>query len=731
MREKRARSKVRGQDLPFLAFFVLFTAAALIGLLIGIGAAAASISKSFHESLHVRGLSSTFPGRLALGMADASHHSQPAGHLALDYLFSTFNLVLAGFLIWLRPRDRAARLLAIGMIGTAAVFNLQAASVYEAMPKTLLETTSFSGFRLVTGVSYVLALLLFPEGKLVPRWPRWGKTLLYLPALLGIGVVSFRIRDVQGSAGTVPIILFFGLFTPVSAVLSQAYRFRRSPTPEERAQSRLLFWALVPALIVGLFVLTQGVRSLLSPGLAGRPLQELPVFVFRVFQPVFALIPIALFVGILRYRLWNIDRVISRTLVYGALVGFITAVYVGVVVGLGRAVGARGNNLLLSITATGIVAFAFEPVKERLQRVANRLVYGRRATPYEVLSEFSERMAESYPTEELLTRMARILGEGTGASRAEVWLRIGSELRPTGMWPEEREAVPTPLPLSGDDLPSLDSSRAVPVRHQGELLGALTVTQPAGEELNPTEEKLLLDLASQAGLVLRNVALTAQLLERLEELKLSRQRLVAAQDEERRRLERDLHDGAQQQLVALKVKIATAEKIAESESSRITQMLAQLSQDTDAAVETLRDLARGIYPPLLQSDGLGAALRAHSRKVPIPVEVIGENLKRYPAQVEAAVYFCCLEALQNVAKSSKATVARVLLKDEDSQLAFHVEDDGIGFDVSAVKRGSGLQNMVDRVEALGGSLVLESQPGSGTKVIGRVPVTPAAQAPPG
>ncbi|HEY8953706.1 MAG TPA: sensor histidine kinase, partial [Candidatus Dormibacteraeota bacterium] len=280
-----------------------------------------------------------------------------------------------------------------------------------------------------------------------------------------------------------------------------------------------------------------------------------------------------------------------------------------------------------------------------------------------------------------------------------------------------------PSRVIGDALPEmLEADRAVEVRHQGELLGALTVTKRKGESLTPVEEKLLDDLASQAGLVLKNVGLTAELLARLEDLRASRQRLVAAQDEERRRLERNLHDGAQQNLVALKVKLGLVEMFAEKDPARAKQTLAELKVDTDEALETLRDLARGIYPPLLADRGLVAALESQARKATLPVEVDADGIGRYPQEVEAAVYFCCLEALQNVQKYSAAQNAVVRLDGSESGLTFEVTDDGQGFDGASVKRGAGLTNMTDRIDALGGRLEISSTPGRGTRVHGSLPV---------
>jgi signal transduction histidine kinase len=347
-----------------------------------------------------------------------------------------------------------------------------------------------------------------------------------------------------------------------------------------------------------------------------------------------------------------------------------------------------------------------------------------------VLSELSERLAEAPGTEDLLLRMAKVLAEGTGARAAEVWVRVGGELRCNAAWPatSRHDEVLLLSPADGE-LPLFPGNRAaVPVRHHGEILGALTVSKPEGESLTATEEKLLHDLASQAGLVLRNVGLTAELVARLEDLQASRQRIVAAGNEARKRLERNIHDGAQQQLVALMIRLNLVERVAAKESPKAAEMIAQLKTETQEALETLRDLARGIYPPMLASNGLAVALEGHVRKVQVPVEVRAVDVGRYDEETEAAVYFCCLEALQNVVKSAQASRVYIRLEGSLGSLFFQVEDDGCGFDTSSVERGAGLQNMIDRVEALGGALELVSAPGEGTRVSGTLPAEPRAEA---
>ena len=725
---KASRSATASRGRAPVALGVLFLGAfsfALLVLAMAALAAVASVNETLHASMHDWALSESLWGRAVLRMANASHATESGWQLTLDFGFSLVNLVLAGFLFWLRPRDRTAPLLAFGLVGTAAVFNLQAHLVYETVDANFIEALSHDGFTVTTALAYVFALILFPDGRPVPRWPAPVLVVAYSGLAGFITLLALRDPD----ARTASLVTVFGVVAPIAGVVSQAYRHQRPLDAIERQQSRLLFWALTPALAVSIFALATGIRSAGGPELEGRELLDLPVTLFRVFQPVFLLIPAALLVGIFRFRLWDVDKLISRALVYTVLAGFVSAVYVGVVVGLGTLLGgarAGTGNVPLAIAATFLVAVAFDPVKSRVQRLVNRLVLGARATPYEVLSVFAERMGESVPTDELLGRMARVLAEGTGALRADVWLKVADELRPAASWSIAELPSPPPHSILGDDLPDIPQvSHVMPVRHRGELYGALSVTVAPGEGLSLTEEKLLRDLAGQAGLVLRNLRLTSELLQRLEELKSSRQRLVSAQDEERRRLERNLHDGAQQQLVALKVHLSLAEGIANrlgEEGQPLVDLLGQVKGQAGEALEELRDLARGIYPPLLAAEGLPSALASQARKSSLAVDIHAGDVGRYSQDVEAAIYFCTLEALQNASKYAGDCHVDIELHADDGVLEFVVRDDGSGYDQSLVTPGAGLTNMADRIEALDGTFEIRSAPGSGTEVRGRMPV---------
>ncbi|HWM74721.1 MAG TPA: ATP-binding protein, partial [Nocardioides sp.] len=247
--------------------------------------------------------------------------------------------------------------------------------------------------------------------------------------------------------------------------------------------------------------------------------------------------------------------------------------------------------------------------------------------------------------------------------------------------------------------------------------------------LTSVEERLFSGLADQAGLMLRGARLRAELERRAveqsaraDELRLSRQRLVDAQDNERRALERDVHDGAQQHLVALAVNLRLAHTLSTGSPERAAQLLAGQEAAAGNAVETVLQLSRGIYPPLLAEGGLEVALRAVLGNSPVPVELAAESVGRYPAGLEAAAYFCCLEALQNAAKYSGASRISVELRGAaDGTLSFSVEDDGCGFDPATIRPGSGLTNMRDRLDAVDGILEITSSPISGTRVAGRIP----------
>ena len=587
----------------------------------------------------------------------------------------------------------------------------------------------------------ILLFLLYPDGRIPSR--RW-RPVLWLaciaPAVTTLlfaltpgrmtgafaQLTSVRVINptgIPGTGGVIPVLSEAtggaSLLAAILAGVSLVARFR-SRRGDERQQIKWL--AFVGAAFLAELALTMGVGIPLQDSAAVHGLGD---WMFGLMFLTLAVgIPAACAVAILKYRLYDIDVVISKTVVYAVLVVFITVVYTLVVVGAGAIAGAgRRPGLGLSILATALIAVAFQPVKERAQRFANRLVYGRRATPYQALAQLSERVAGTCATESLLPTMARIVAEATGAARADVWLRDGDELGAVASWPADAEPRPATHLAGGELLAAAGGERIVPVQHDGELLGGLSITKKRGDALTPTEDKLISNLATQAGLVLRNAGLTEQLMARLADLAASRERLVTAQDRERRRLERDLREGAQRELAGLAGKLAMAAQALDHDEAQAKALLNEVTSEIAEALKDLRELARGIYPALLADMGIAAALDAQARNAPIPVSVEAGGVGRYPQEIEAAVYFCALEALRSAARRAEAGGASVRLSVSDGELWFEVAGDGHGSGASDGPLGADLQGMADRIDALGGEIQIDSGPGRGIKISGSVPAS--------
>jgi len=413
--------------------------------------------------------------------------------------------------------------------------------------------------------------------------------------------------------------------------------------------------------------------------------------------------------------------------VLSGLTAFVVLVYVVIVLGGGSLVGRTASpSLPLAVLATAVVALAFEPVQVRLEHVASRTMHGGLASPYDVLSRFSETVVGSHPAEELPSRMARVLAEGTRAEWSQVWLVVGDRPRLAATWPpgSTRERVAGDLATS-----EVAGRRSLQVRQAGDVLGVLVVQESEHGPLTSVEQRLFEGLARQAAPVLRGARLRAELelrraelSARADELRGSRERLVDLQDAERRLLERDIHDGAQQHLVALAVNLRLAQTLAPRSPDRADAILAGQEQAALDAVETLQHLSRGIYPRLLADGGLAPALRQAVDNSPVPVQVIAHDLGRLAPAVETAAYFCCLEAMQNAVKHAPGAAVDIRLRHVDGFLTFEVRDDGPGFDPQVGGgTGQGRQNMVDRIGAVGGRLSWVSAPGRGTLVSGTVP----------
>jgi signal transduction histidine kinase len=570
--------------------------------------------------------------------------------------------------------------------------------------------------------------LLFPDGRLPgPRW-RLLAGLADLPLLLTMVLIAVT-PDAPyfTEAGPTPpaaLTAHYGAHTLLGwwaahywrffqaglllSAVSLVLRYRRSDTVGRQQ----IKWFVSAASVFATWTLLLDFLPQQHPLLLAAVLPILIVFLVS-----------ATALAVLKYRLYDIDLILSKLFVYGSLAAFITAVYVGVVSVIGNAIGTHGRpNVALSIAATSAVALVFSPLRERLQLVADRLVYGPRATPYEAVAQLARRLGDALSLEDVLPRMAEAAGSGIVGSAARVRVFGADGTGYTAAWPPE----------AADSDWSL--AHVVPIVDQQVEIGEIASLKGAGLALTVQEHDLLTALASQSGLALRNVRLALQLQDRLQEiswqadeLMASRRRIVVAQDHERRRLERDIHDGAQQQLVAIGARLTAARELLVHDPERAAPLLDAIALMIPETLESLRDLARGVFPQLLADKGLAAAIRAHVNKYFPGARVVASaelDGRRLDPRVEAAMYFCCLEGLQNAAKHAPHASVTVELTISQDTVRLRVEDDGPGFDSQDVGAGMGVQNLVDRMAAIGGRLQVVSQDGCGTRMTGEAPVTP-------
>lgn len=559
-----------------------------------------------------------------------------------------------------------------------------------------------------TALGFPILLLRFPDGR--PPHPRWsvvvpivGLGWVALVAGIGIPMWPTSTRPVDptapplATAFTTRLFLFGMILVLVGmlgAIASVVTRWRVAEG-EQRRQIRVVGLSL-SLLLLSVITLWPWPRLWAAA---------------QMLAGILALA--AYFVAILRYRLHDLDVVISRALVGAVLALAVAVIYLLVVVGVGSLVGRTAEHPMLPLVAVGLVAVLIAPMHRHVRRLVDRMLYSRDADASEVLSRLADELREAGSVDTVARHVADLLVRGTGAVGADITMRTEGG---------ERELAATGRRVT--DHPVLRE----PVRHDGEVLGDVALYARSSSDLAPDAPRLLQDVAGTLGAVLRNAVLTAALQDQVEALRSSRQRLVTAQDEARRALERDLHDGAQARLVALRLKVGLAATQAaaltgRSDADPLRTTIERLAEDVDAAIRSLRDLGRGLHPPLLESEGIAAAIRAGSRGLPLDVEIEVERVGRFALAVEAAVYFSCLEGIKNAATHAAAGRVRITLSSSDGILRFVVEDDGVGFDPSLVTPGHGLSNLHDRLAGLGGRITVDAAPGRGTRLVGEVRVS--------
>jgi len=554
--------------------------------------------------------------------------------------------------------------------------------------------------------------LIFPDGRLPGRRWRW---VLWLAGLGGATVTAAAVVDAWPTSGygvgtTHPSVVVLmpagGLVLLVAALgsFSGLVRRWRRATGEVRDQFR----------VVGV-----AVGGLALVALATYPWQQ--VWVPAVLVGLYALIT-AYALAAARFRLHDLEPVLGKPAVAAGLAVLAALAYLGVVLGVGVALARRSDGITLPLLAVAAAAVLAEPVRRSARRAVDRLLLRVAADRADVVSRLAHEAASTTDSAEILDDVVELLVRSTGAERAEVSL--------------DGDHGPTVVAASGPPLPRRPAL-AAPLVVQGERVGELRLLARVAADLSPDAEQVLTDVASVVRTAVHTSRLTEQLRAQLADLQASRRRLVEAEDTARRGLERDLHDGAQARLISLRLRLGVLQARLDGDDEATAAELDALAGEIDEAVDSLRHLARGLHPPILDQAGLVEALGAHVRYLNVPVTVRGDGVGRQARAVESAVYFSCLEAVQNALRHSGARAIDVGLTVEDGELCFAVGDDGCGFDPEEVTAGVGLTSIDDRVSSLGGRLTVESRPGAGTRVVGRVPVEvrpggprPPAAAPP-
>jgi signal transduction histidine kinase len=627
-------------------------------------------------------------------------------NIALVTLISPLWIAVSLVIFWRRSDDWMALFIALFLVmlvtGGSPALSVLSSVVGFTSPLGICITL----LQLLCVCSIAFFFALFPDGRFVPGWTRW----LTLAYLLVQGFLCLPSTSPYSLLRWPPVLLaslFLGL--ALAFGFAQLYRYRRVSTTIQRQQTKWIVFGMLVAMLLD-------VSNLLLPLALPTSAHTVFIVLSEVTLPLALLIiPGTIGFAVLRYRLWDIDLLINRTLVYGLLTLSVLGLYILVVVGLGTVFSALGN-LFLSLLATGLVAVLFQPLHQRLQRAINHLMFGERNEPYRVLSLLGQRLEETLPAESFLPTIVETVAHALKLPYVAI------------LWKPEPGLLGAESPRLAAALGTSNLSGAetrVPLVHQGEQVGELVlVPRQRGEELTPADLRLVRDLAPQIGIAVHAARLTSDLQRLTADLQRSRERLVAAREEERRRLRRDLHDGLGPQLSSQALMLSAIKKQLRQDPDTAEQLVNDAIAHAQEAITDIRRLVYALRPPALDDLGLLAALQEqinqyHASGIVLTLEA-PERLPLLPAAIEIACYRIVQEALTNVVRHAHATAATIELRVQED-LVVEVRDNGQGLP-PVVYSGVGLRSMRERAEELGGTCLIETRASRGTRVRARLPL---------
>jgi len=633
---------------------------------------------------------------------------------------------VSGGLVGIRRRTDRLGPIVLGGAGTAAIAMFADAAEQPLIARVALGVVAATGLHL---------LISLPDGRLVGAFRR-----AVVGAGYGIGAVAGLLAP-HDDAGPEPWPFVLLSIVALAAGLSGSNSRYVAADTIDRRRMQWVGWAV--AVITELMLIVVALRLVI----------DWPPHPAVVALALTVLVPVALAAGTHPQTIARVDRLLTGTVALAGLTALVIAAYVVVVVVYGGSIsGDERTLLLLSMAATLVASMAFLPLRSRLGDAVNQLVYGERVAPEDALRTWGSRLTRAIPLDELLLQLAESLRKSMSLSAAEIFTGSDGRYELAAGVPH-RSAAPIELGakesqvvaragISGGTwldvwIPRLAptnsaNTRVAPISRGGSLLGLIVLTRNATSgPVSEEDDRVVTELARQVGLALHNVQLDSALQASLDvlretnvELQQSRLRIVSAGDAERRKLERNLHDGAQQHLVAMAVKLRMAEELIDDDPDEAVKVIEELRNNLKDAIVELRALAHGIFPPLLSSGGLREALPAAAGRSALDTTVDTAGVGRYSAEIEATVYFCCLEALQNASKhaGNSAEVA-IVVTEQTNRLIFEVRDDGLGFTPDpAGGGGHGFVNMIDRLGTVRGKLTVDSSPGKGTLIRGEIPL---------